>query len=282
MANYGSTLTDLQAGINAARGLQIQRDNEKDRLSQQQLEAFLRLQGQKYQTQAQQNALAADRAMRFAELAQQNQQFGTRESNLMKLGELEAKTRENVANATRGGLDYRSVPAILEADQYNKEGQARVVEASRLSQEAQEAMDEIKAANDYHYLWWNGGAYEPFKQKYGREPNLKQATENLKRIRDRAAELKLTPTSRGGFDAPPFAPLQIPTIGRSGQSVEPAPPAAVQPRVPAMFQGGDVTIGGVPLNNFIDSAPVVDALAPSTVAPPVSRYRWTPNGVVAY
>lgn len=303
MRTFGSNLTDLQSGTNADKGLDYQRANAQDAMNQQRLEAFLRLRGQQAAIQAQQNQIASDRAMKMAELLQQNQQFGTQQGNMMKLGELEAKTRLDVAKATgeSKGLDPRAFETILA---YNTQGQDKVSIARALSAQRRAALDEIKAAKD-NATWLSGYMAKPgplassFQAQFGRVPDAKAAATRLTAIDTQGASLGLEPDPMtGGFVIPNFNPITPTGLRGAGggttpqsgaptvlQTVQPTLPSADQGQVPAMLQnpgissGGasDITIGGVPLNGFIDTTP-----APEPSAAPVSRFRWTPNGVVAY
>lgn len=292
LRTFGNTLTDLQAGTNAAQGLDYSRANAQDAINQARLEAFLRLRGHQATIQAQQNSLAQERAMRMAELAQQNQQFGTSEANRLTLADKVAASQLAVAKESKGGLDPRAFETILA---YNTQGQDKVAQAQALSAQRKATLAEIKAEKDRHW-YGNGTAAAEFKNTFGREPDAGSASVRLNALDTQAASLGLEPDNQlgsatfGGYKIPPFSPIvpgqlrggapnpqvQQPTMFSPSGSM----PAA-QPPVPAMLQGGDVTLGGVPLNNFIDSPPV-DSLAPSVVQPSVNRFRWTPNGAVAY
>ena len=288
---YGSTLSDLQSGKNAAIGADYARANAQDKISQDRLEAFLRLQGEKYAIQAQQNTLAAGRAMRMAELAQQDKQFGTSEANRMALGKLEAETQLGVAKETSRGM----APGIFEnALAFNQQEEAKAAQSIAASARRKALVAEIKAANDYHYAWANGQAYEDWKSKVGSEPDAKRATSDLNTLDTQSAANGFSLSPDGGYN--PYVPKLITLPGSKGvPAINPnnptvAPPAnpPAQPGIPAMLQGNTITnIGGydvVPggaFDRIINGpvAPPVDALVPSMVAPRPTL-RWDGNNWV--
>jgi hypothetical protein len=292
LRTFGNTLTDLQSGTNAAQGLDYSRANAQDAINQARLEAFLRLRGQQATIQAQQNSLAQERAMRMAELAQQNQQFGTSEANRLTLADKVAASQLAVAKESKGGLDPRAFETILA---FNQQGTDKEAAAQALSVQRQKLVKEIKAGQGNHS--WNpfkdnSPDYTDWKEKFGTEPDAKAAILRLGALDAQAAPIGLIANdTTGGYDYRPFTPIvpgqlrggapppqvQPPTTFSPGGSI----PSA-QPPVPAMLQGGDVTLGGVPLNNFVGSPPV-DAFAPSTVPTPPNRtIRIDANGNAFY
>lgn len=278
-STYGNTLSELQAGTNADRAVAYSRQNAEDATSQARLEAFLRLQGQKYQTQAQQSALQADRAQRMAESIQQNSQFNTTEQNRLKLGEMDAKSRLDVAKATADarGIDPRALQTILD---HNAEGEEKLSIARALSAQRKALLDEIKASGDDEFGFgsWNGPAYKPWKDTFGREPDAKSAAARLNALDIKAATAGFeTDAIGGGYVIPKFTPL-VPggrgVLPSQPQETPPSPiPAVNEPALP--FAGGQFRgVGG--------GASVGE---PASVVPDpgsTNRFRWTPNGAVAY
>ena len=227
--------------------------------------------------QAQQNELAANRALKMAELVQQDKQFGTRESNTMKLGELDAKSRAEVARigADARGMDPRMFQSFSEIQALNNENQNKIRYAKQLSEARKAALlerEKIKANKG----WFDFG--QP------NDPRWAELNSLITNLDTEATKLGLAQSPEGGYLVPDFTPIASPVYpGMRTPSValptSPAPeitPAPVaQAQVPAMLQGGGVTMGGVPLGDFIDATPA----APT---PTANRFRWTPNGVVAY
>lgn len=299
LTTYGSNLTDLQSGTNAAQGLDYSRANAQDAINQARLEAFLRLRGQQAGLQYQQNNLAAERAMRFAELAQQDKQFGTSEANRLALADKAAASQLAVANATKSGLDPRAFETMLV---YNQQGLDKQASARALSYRRKALLDEIAAYKDKGYFV-NGPLSTAFKNQYGREPDAKSARTALDALDTQTGtNLGLEPDNDpkspgfGGYVIPQFSPLVPGPLrgtlpNNTGQSPLPTvqPTTGVQPQIPAMFQGGgstaniggyDVVPGGA-FDRIINGsvAPAVDAVAPSTVAPRVNL-RWDGNNWV--
>lgn len=264
---YGNTLSDLQAGKNAAQGLDYSRANAEDATSQQRLEAFLRLRGQQAAIQAQQNQLAADRAMRMAELIQQNQQFGTREKNLMDLGKLEAQTRENVAKTTAEGrgVDPRTISNLWQIQDAERQKAERINFLNQLSETRRQVKKQIDAmkANqgltdfgDPNVSFWNRSV----------SPEWTRLNQQLKEL-DAAAARSVDPDTglapvvdetTGGYFIPGYhapAPTAIPGQFKSFTpsdvvplTITPQVPVAVPPMIgrnaPAMnyfnFQDGQL------------------------------------------
>lgn len=282
LRTYGNTLSELQAGTNAAQALDYQRANAQDAINQQRLESFLRLRGDQLKTDAQQRELAANRAQRMAELLQQNSQFGTSQANQMKLGAMDAASRLAVAKATAEGrgVDPRIMDAITDREIFNREGKARVTEAQQLSQQRKAALAEISAADADGYFW-NNKSYGEWKKLFGREPNKKTATEALNAINLRAGTLGLIPLADGGLSSPDFEPLQTQNLGRLPSSAplpatEPAVPTA---QVPAMLQRGDFDIvPGSPIDRMLNPVPAAPPMFQITPTPaPRPRLRFDPG-----
>lgn len=273
MRTFGNTLTDLQSGTNADKALDYSRANAQDAINQQRLEAFLRLRGQQLQTQAQENNLAANRAQRMAELLQQNRQFDISEGNRMKLGEMDAKSRLDVAKAMAEGrgLDSRLFQSFADIQELNNSNLNKVRYAKQLSDARKAAVQARNApmtSEEDTFGWGNA----PYKKRVA---DLDSVLANLDL---EAAKLGLGRAADGGYIVPDFTPIVPPTLpvtgGRSAVPAMLAAPDAASSS--ASIPQGDVTLGGVPLNNFIDTAPVIPS------QPETNRFRWTPNGVVAY
>lgn len=308
LSTYGNTLTDLQSGTNAAQGLDYQRANAQDAINQQRLEAFLKLRGQQAQIQAQQNALAQDRAMQMAQLIQQDKQFNTTAANTMTLADKDAASRLAVANAAAKGMDPRAFETILA---YNQQGQDKVAQARALSAQRKSTLAEIKAEKDKHW-YGNGAGAAQFKNTFGREPDASSAASRLNALDTQAASLGLEPDNE--IDSPSFGGYKLPTfnpITTGGSRGTPAinppvlpfnptgpaqpPPVPPQTQVPATFLPGSgaISIGGVPSgvpsggefnfggsNQFDGGAPAM--FAPPPPAPATKTIRIGADGKAYY
>lgn len=280
MRTFGSNLTDLQAGTNADKGLDYQRANAQDAINARRMEAFLRLRGQQLETQARQSEASAARAQRMAEMLQQNAQFGTSEQNAMKRAELEAETRRDVAKTTADGrIDPRMFESFADIQALNNENLSKIRYAEQLSQARRTALAQKNAKMLPEEDTWGWGN-KPYAKR------VADADALVKQLDAQAATLGLAPSPDGGYVVPSYNPIPVTNFGRPAVTEPlPGPSTIQQPKTPAMLvpaQGGEISIGGVPVNRFFNTPPPVDALVPSTVSPPANRFRWTPNGVVPY
>src|SRR5690349_2384272 len=243
---YGNTLTDLMAGKNAAQGLDYSRANAQDATGEARLEAFLRLQGQKYVTQAQQNALAADRAMKMAELVQQNNQFNTSEQNRLTQLDKIAASQLAVANASKGGVDPRVYQSIAEIQAANQAAQERHNYLTQLSQKRaaikarQKEMMANRGALDFgdpNAGFWDRRVSPEWTDL---ETQLKDLDKSAAQMVDpRSGIGPVIDQTTGGYIIPPLTLIPIP----GGYKGEPGTPNSSNPntvipqaQVPAMFQ----------------------------------------------
>lgn len=274
MRTFGNTLSELQAGTNADKGLDYQRANAQDAINQARLEAFMRLQGQKYQTQAQQSEQAANRAQRMAELLQQI------EAN-RELTQMDAKSRLEVAKAMAEGraVDPRIAGLKLELEQEETENRA-LSEARKKIFDEMKLLEKAQSAN-----WWRDRG-EPndigaifSSSRYG------QLKEALAKMDAAAAERQLTPDSDGWYVGYKLATPVIPVQPNSATPVNPVP--AMIPTVPApapaptgaayMGMGGMLPSSAIrtpaPVPSLFDTS--IPRLRPQGAT---NRFELTPDG----
>lgn len=245
LSTYGNTLSELQAGTNAAQALDYQRANAQDAISQQRLEAFLRLRGQELQAKAQQNRDAAERAQRMAELLQQNSQFGTSEANRMKLADIEARTRENVAKTTAEarGLDPRVYQMMTEYQAMNDERAQLMSKGQQLSAARIAALAEKKKLKDAQG-WTDLG--DPNVSFFNRRvnPRWTELNDTIAKLDAEALRLGFAPSPDGGYvlGAPATTTPTIPQDFKSFSRTDvipfsPTPPSALTVPPPAPNTG---------------------------------------------
>lgn len=235
MTTFGNTLSELQAGANADKGLDYQRANAQDALNQQRLEAFLRLRGQQLETQARQSDTAAARTQRMAELLQQTQ--ANRE-----LAQMDAASRLAVANATAAG---RGAPA-------NAELEALKFEQAQLLQRGKQMSDARKAAvaerQKIKDAQGRTDFFEPNISFWNRRvnPRWTELNDLIAKIDVEAGKLGFAPSADGGLTVgdTPVTP-QVPTQFNSFTPNQVVPLNLNQNSVPAMLQTPPVSTNRV-------------------------------------
>lgn len=274
MRTFGNTLSDLQAGTNADKGLDYQRANLQDQVNQQRLEAFLKLRGQQLEQQAKQSQMAAERAQRMAELLQQNKQFDTEQRNRMDLGRLNSETQKSIAESdarsrldaakatAEGRFDPRGMQALADIEALNQENLQKTRYAQQLSDARKAAIatrNKIKA---------DQGFFDVGQPNDARWAEINDA---ITKLDAQAVQLGIAPSPDGGYVVPGYVPIIVPNARGSVSAPVVSPSPA--PEIPAMFNGGQFrgAGGGASWGEPVIPLPVQPA--PRST----NRFRWDPS-----
>lgn len=248
---YGNTLSELQAGTNADKAITYSRQNAEDTTSQQRLEAFLRLRGQELEAKAKQADKAADRA------------------HNLKLGEMDAKSRLEVARATAEG---RTSP---KAEELKLALQQEEIEKQSLTDARKKIIDEMQALEIARKRWDIG------------DPNdigADWTSTQYGKLRDALSKIDAYAADKFGIFFGPRAP-SLPVVPLNPTPAPPnAVPAMLNQPIPVTTPQGSawMGMGGMlpsSANQVVAPAPVPPMLNPSPLPPaPVNRFYKGPDG----
>lgn len=279
MTTYGSTLSDLQRLTNEDRAMDYQRANFQDQITAQRLSEFLKARSEDNRTKSQRDAEAARLLDAQQARAQQGSQFNTQQQNLMAieqgrnaadraseaaraaaaidLAKLQAESAKEIATiqGQNRQIDPRYFQTLAETQALNQEGQQQAAYAEQLSNARKATLaaknSPMQASED---------AWGPFNSAY--KKRVADADATLKQLDATASSLGLAVAPDGGYIVPAFKPIQVPAMFNQG--VNPVTPVAP------------------PVQEVVPDEPFpflsTDAPPARTPAPPVRRFRVTPDG----
>lgn len=212
LSTFGTTLTDLQSGMNAAQGLENQRSNFQDQVAAQRLSDFLRARSDENRTKAQRDAYMAQILESQQARGQQGRQFDAELKNRLDLGQLDAASRKEVATIGAGRTDPRFADTIADIQAQNAKNFQNVQYAKKLSaaRKALLAQKNAPMTDEEDILGWKNPAYKK------RVDDIDAA---IKQLDTQATLLELGVSADGGYVVPDFTEIPVPAMLNPGGSV---------------------------------------------------------------
>lgn len=302
MTTFGSTLSDLQAGINTAQGIDYQRANFQDQINAQRLSDFLRARSEQNRTQALRDADMARIVEARNAREMQDRQFDVQQRNLMELGRLEQQTRKDVANiaAANRAIDPRAYQSFADIQALNNENFRDVQFKKQLSNARKAAVAErerIKSNQRWFAPSFRGSEGGLFDFGEPDDPRWKQLNEVIAGLDAQASSLGLGPAADGGYVVPDYTPIEVPAMFDPNRrlTLDPNQPAAVvtpvtpSAAVAAPAAGGVEVVPGGIFQQLQDANQTLDFQGAGIRTPafnlpqplpesPTRRIRITPDG----